>query len=74
MSKADEMFEKMNYEKFQNINLGYARRDEKGILNAIIFFLEKKAIGIHYDEKTIGITMQELQAINLKCKELGWIK
>lgn len=75
MMNADEMFEEMNYSKLKNENLGYARITEDGLLNAIIFFLEKKAIGVHFDEaQTVGITIQELKAINKKCEELGWIE
>ena len=73
MSKADEMFEELGYEKFQHQNVGYMRRDNEGRLTGVIFFLDKKSIGVHYTEvETIGITMQELQAINEKVKELGW--
>lgn len=41
----------------------------------ILFILNKKAIAIKYDgSNTPAISMQELQAINKKCQELGWIK
>lgn len=74
MSKADKMFEELNYQKLQNKNIGYARKNEKEEMSAIIFFMDKKQIGVHYNNAdTVGITMQELQAINEKVKELRWI-
>lgn len=73
MSKADKMFEELGYEKYQKENIGYAKRDENEIMSAIIFDFNKKAVVVHYDyTTTIGITMQELAAINEKVKELGW--
>lgn len=69
------MFEKLGFEKFEHQNLGYMRKDNEGRLNGVIFFLDKKSIGVHYTEvETIGITMDELKAINKKCEELGWIE
>jgi len=70
---ADEIFEELGYEKHQKENIGYAKRDENGIMSAIIFDFEKKAVVVHYAyTDCIGIEMQDLKAINMKCKELGW--
>ena len=73
MSKADEMFEK----------LGYEIKEHKPMFdnNFIDIFNKKihKIIRFTKGEKTIEIygmpklSMQELQAINEKCKELGWL-
>lgn len=78
MKTADEMFEELGYEKFYSINnidnvpndICYCTDEFKIKFNMIykaIDFEKKKA---HYS----SITMQELQAINKKCQELGWIK
>lgn len=72
MSKADEMFEKLRYE---DITYGIGKACIK------LYGKDDKRIGF-YTDKTIDcynfydgyeyITMQELQAINEKVKELGW--
>lgn len=66
MSKADEMFEKLNYiildyEPF----LEYWNKEE----SKDIIFYRNKTLMIDAD----GITMEELKVINEKCKELGWL-
>lgn len=54
---------------------GYYQYDEQSNTMCILFILNKKAIAIKYDRSnTPAISMQELQAINKKCQELGWIK
>lgn len=71
MSKADKMFEELGYKKEEN-DKGI-RYIEKGRIlgdnfNFEIFFAKiSKLVGC-----TGLITMQELQAINEKVKELGW--
>ena len=76
--KADEMFKKLGYEKVENEqNIIF----EKGVStrNRIIFARFKKTVScIFIDEDyewndSLDITMEELQAINKKCQELGWI-
>jgi hypothetical protein len=83
MSKADEMFEKLGYEiaevnkedEYENICFEKLDRTRDGYYDEkfIIFWLEGinqiSCYGLN-EEKTI--TMQELQAINEKVKELGW--
>jgi len=71
MSKADEMFEKLGYEKtrdgvdcwcnYENkIHKIYFEKNEHAI-----FFEDKK-------DKLVLINKEVLQAINEKVKELGW--
>ena len=74
MSKADEMFEELGYKKFQqDENIGYAQIDETERMSVAMFNFKKKAVIVHYDNKnSIGITMQELQAINEKVKEVEY--
>ena len=74
---ADEMFEELGYEKVEDIrgSIGfvYFKREKHFIYNEypkIIFHNKIKKLTIQNDY----LTMQELQAINKKCKELGWIE
>lgn len=72
MSKADEMFKKLGYEDSTHGN---------GLACIVIYEKDSKGIGF-YTDKTVDcynyfdgyeyISMQELQAINKKVKELGW--
>ena len=70
MSKADEMFEELEYEKLTNcenwIICGFRSLSN---YNRIWFTKEKTIGGKLCDD----LTMQELQIINEKCKELGWV-
>lgn len=72
---ADEMFEELGYEKYiLSRHTGYYQYDEQSNTMCILFILDKKAIAIRYDKSNApAVTMAELQAINKKCKELGWI-
>lgn len=82
MKTADEMFEELGYKIFYSINF-YSINNVDNVPNNICYctdefeikfnmiyeavdFKKKKA---HYS----SITMQELQAINKKVEELGWI-
>lgn len=71
MSKADEMFEKLGYKKIENkLQITYVDN-----ISSIQFLLNYKKIEYHFLR---GCTyrvqnMEELQVINLKCKELGWL-
>ena len=68
MSKADMMFEKLGYEKFiENKDVIRYSND-----NCIIIEFYNGAKG--FDKSRGAINIQELQSINEKCKELGWIK
>lgn len=71
MSKADEMFEELGYTKFEGLYKIEYKGEEKSIefdkrYNTVI--VEK------YVEYKDYIEIQELQAINEKCEELGWIE
>lgn len=69
MSKADEMFEKLRFNKNEGLyEIQYIARD-----NQITFDKRNNTIVICSDDYDDKITMQELQAINEKCKELGWL-
>lgn len=71
MSKADKFFDELGYEIVNNnLILVYERQQEYSVKDYICFYLESKTIKI--EKFWCGITMQELQAINKKCEELGW--
>lgn len=64
-------YEKYTTDKYE----GYYKYDKQSNTMCILFILDKKAIAIRYDgSNTPAVTMQELQAINKKVEELGWIK
>lgn len=79
MSKADKMFENLGYEK-KNVNdvitgtiLMYDNKFENGNKKRIAFYKDKT---ITCSESYINMgkfNIKELQAINMKCKELGWL-
>lgn len=72
MINSDKMFVKLGYVKSytQLGNIEYYKDDD----SVICFILEHKNFfkSGEYDDMCDFITMQELQAINEKCKELGW--
>ena len=70
---ADEMFKKLKYEKsFTEVdNIKYYKDDD----NVIYFVITHRTFHKtgEYDGMCDAITIQELQAINKKCQELGWL-
>ena len=69
----DEMFEKLGYKKLHTLcGITYYKDSD----NVICFKTYYKSIykSGEYDGMHDYITMAELQAINQKCKELGWIE
>ncbi len=72
MSKTDEMFKKLKYEKTQSIKyIGYTNKEG----DLILFNLVEQTLCIHKNNTEFPATnLLELQVINEKCKELGWIE
>lgn len=79
---ADEMFEKLGYEKIDKKGLKhiqYVRQINKNTKENITFHKTFKKVEVYfydyedYDELTKPIAMQELKAINKKVEELEWI-
>lgn len=73
MSKADKIFKELGYEVsnsefVEELNITTNLVIDNGYVK--IIFYNNKTIYIDADDI---LNMQELQAINLKCKELGWI-
>ena len=70
MSKADKMFEKLDYKK------EYVKWEEDNAIHYISYSTNDTVIEFLLDSKYIDITniinINELKAINEKCKELGW--
>lgn len=68
MSKADEMFEKLGYEKIiENENIKYEHK--RNPFRTFEFLMDKQEIELN----NINIlTTRRLKAINEKCQELGW--
>lgn len=80
MSKADEMFKKLGYKKREaEYCIYYENKDNKTVIE---FGKLVKSIGNYqysYEDNRYLVdiyyfSMQELQAINEKCKEMGWIE
>ncbi|MBR2703926.1 MAG: hypothetical protein IKE91_00465 [Clostridia bacterium] len=81
MSEADKMFKELDYKKEEDNNYILFRKE---LLNKefkiIVFNLNKALIDIrteddyYYQTITTILNMQELKAINEKCRELGWLE
>lgn len=70
MSKADEMFEELGYEKIiKNKNIKYEHN--RNPFRTFEFLMDKQEIELN---NVNLITLKRLKAINEKCKELGWIE
>lgn len=84
MKTADKMFEELGYEiergktyviywkiaKRQSLNFYQYQNETQIEFNYTYKTIEKREL---FKTKADIISMQELQAINEKCKELGWI-
>lgn len=76
MSEADKMFEKLEYGKQELIEIViYENKNDEEIYidkkqRTVIKEAYLSSLNIYEARE---ITMQELQAINMKAKELGWI-
>ena len=70
---ADEMFKKLGYEIVIN-NHNYIKyfKDDENVYYFLKDVKEYYKSG-EYDGMCGNTTIQELQAINQKCKELGWL-
>ena len=70
MSKADEILKELGYTVEEgNINIFIYIDDGEYIDHSYVIHKKSKTITVY---KQL-VTMQELQAINQKCCELGWI-
>lgn len=71
MSEADKMFDDLGYNKYEfDTYIDYLSRESS---KGITFRKDMQLIDSHCGIGSEYITMQELQAINKKCQELGWL-
>lgn len=72
MKTAKEMFYELGYEEQEFVILGKIFINDKK--QRILFFDNKKVVSKedNYSYDT-SLSMQELQAINKMCRELGWL-
>lgn len=71
MSKADKMFNKAGFNKYEfDTYIDYLSRENS---HAITFRKDIKSVDSHCGIGSEFISMKELQAINEKVKELKWI-
>ena len=83
MSEADKMFKELDYKMYAGENfIWYKKKLQENIIKDIIFSIEDKEIACETDyfdkrgnllKRDGEFTIEELQAINKKVEELGWI-
>lgn len=74
MSKADKMFEELGYKKTTdgNHDIAFYKYEKLFVENDTLILIRFYAKGKEVWKNTI-MTMEELKAINIKCRELKWI-
>lgn len=70
MNKADKMFEELGYEYEERKYADVYIKATKDLFRQMGFNKTNESIMLD----THFLTMQELQAINEKCRELGWLE
>lgn len=80
MSEADRLFEEMNFKKIKDTEIETIYKDEEYLMgdsctHTILFAKVGKIVFSYSKERhePMGIGIKELQAINEKVKELGWL-
>lgn len=72
MSEADKLFDELEFNKYElDTYIEYLNRKTR---EEITFRKDTRKVEKCRNVSSDYITMQELQAINLKCRELGWIE
>ena len=73
--KSDEMLKNLGYKKISDdkYSIEYTKILDDDLFE-INFWKEDKTISKNYYRDMGYITIKELQAINKKCQELGWLK
>lgn len=73
----DEMFEKLGYKKKSRSSYTeYVKKNKDVDEEYVISFMMKTVMSTLYFgmlRKPLALEIAELQAINQKCKELGWV-
>lgn len=74
---ADEMFEELGYMKVEENDyyIEYRKQEEDCCKFIKLDLIDKSFTSFYYviHDKQSYLSMQELQAINKKCQELGWL-
>lgn len=72
MSKADEMFKRLGYKIGYESEFLICYRNKRN--SHIYFYLSDKSLDLATsDIHNKKLPLEQLQAINEKCKELGWL-
>ena len=76
---ADEMFEKLGYKLEIDVPTNFIYQDKENNKEIRFWKIDKcvevSLIGVEdYEGNSMFFTMQELQAINKKVEELGWLE
>lgn len=80
MTEADKLFKELGYEKLiKDYEIRYIKEFKLKRARHIIFFSDKEICVCEENENRLAVirdwfNMQELKAIKLKCKELGWLE
>ena len=73
MSEADKLFEELGYVKTKYNNIvSYWFLEDEIATKAVRFYLQFNTFETITSSIRKAFNMQELKAINMKCKELGW--
>ena len=70
MSNADKLFKKLGYKEISKANNSIYYLKENGV--KLTFYEEEKGFIKTFGNAKMIIQFNELKAINMKCKELGW--
>lgn len=70
--KADKMFKELGYEK-QKDYFGLIYRNKNNYAEITFDFGDETICASIDDDESVYLSMEELQAINKKCEELGWL-
>lgn len=78
MSEADKMFKELGYKmKQKGQYIEYVKVDNSVKEEYVISFMMKTVMATLYVngylKKPLALEIREVQAINEKCKELGWV-
>ena len=73
MSQADKLFEELGYVKTKYNNIvSYWFFENEIATKSVRFYLQFKTFETITSSIRKSFNMQELKAINIKCRELGW--
>ena len=74
MKTADEMFEELGYKKkYSNMEWYIKKLFKNNYIQITFDIIDKTVAASNNKNEAINLNMQELQAINKKVEELGWL-